>query len=81
MVIYGYEQIYKILEAESSHRLPELILELAQGLVNLPDKFWAKNQLINSVEPWLRLRNPISQRNRVSGESELWDTVNSDVPF
>ena len=73
MVISGYEQIYKILEAESSHRLPELILELAQGLVNLPNKSWAKNQLINSVESWLKLRNP---RNPVS---ELWDRVNSVV--
>ncbi|SKB15091.1 conserved hypothetical protein [Planktothrix sp. PCC 11201] len=79
MVISGYEQIYKILETESSHRLPELILELAQGLVNLPNKSWAKNQLINSVESWLRLRNPVSLRNRVSGESELWDRVNSVV--
>ncbi|WP_367997176.1 SUMF1/EgtB/PvdO family nonheme iron enzyme [Planktothrix pseudagardhii] len=73
MVISGYEQIYKILETESSHRLPELILELAQGLVNLPNKSWAKTQLINSVESWLRLRNPVSE------ESELWDTVNSVV--
>jgi len=73
MVISGYEQIYKILETESSHRLPELILELAQGLVNLPNKSWAKTQLINSVESWLKLRNP---RNPVS---ELWDTVNSVV--
>ncbi len=79
MVISGYEQIYKILETESSHRLPELMLELAQGLVNLPNQSWAKNQLINSVESWLKLRNPrnpVSQRNRVS---ELWDTVNSVV--
>ncbi|BBD55393.1 hypothetical protein NIES204_27000 [Planktothrix agardhii NIES-204] len=73
MVISGYEQIYKILETESSHRLPELILELAQGLVNLPNKSWAKNQLINSVESWLSLRNPVSE------VSELWDTVNSVV--
>ncbi|MGL6136372.1 MAG: tetratricopeptide repeat protein, partial [Planktothrix sp.] len=73
MVISGYEQIYKILETESSHRLPELILELAQGLVNLPNKSWAKTQLINSVESWLKLRN------RVSEVSELWDTVNSVV--
>lgn len=73
MVISGYEQIYKILETESSHRLPELILELAQGLVNLPNKSWAKNQLINSVESWLNLRNPVSE------VSELWDRVNSVV--
>ena len=73
MVISGYEQIYKILETESSHRLPELILELAQGLVNLPNKSWAKNQLINSVGSWLNLRNPVSE------VSELWDRVNSVV--
>ncbi|MFM6401034.1 MAG: hypothetical protein ACKPFF_30535, partial [Planktothrix sp.] len=70
---------------ERSHWVPELMLKLAQGLVNLPNQSWAKTQLLNSVEYWLKIRNPVSQknrvsqRNRVSEESELWDAVNSVV--
>ncbi|MFM6196545.1 MAG: SUMF1/EgtB/PvdO family nonheme iron enzyme, partial [Planktothrix sp.] len=67
---------------ERSHWVPELMLKLAQGLVNLPNQSWAKTQLLNSVEYWLRIRNPrnpVSLRNRVSEESQLWDAVNSVV--
>ncbi|CAD5928663.1 Formylglycine-generating enzyme [Planktothrix tepida] len=79
VVISGYEQIYQALAVERSHWVPELILKLAQGLVNFPNQSWAKTQLLNSVEYWLKLRNSVSQRNRVSEESELWDAVNSVV--
>ncbi|MFM6355400.1 MAG: SUMF1/EgtB/PvdO family nonheme iron enzyme, partial [Planktothrix sp.] len=82
VVISGYEKIYEALAVERSHWVPELMLKLAQGLVNLPNQSWAKTQLLNSVEYWLRIRNPrnpVSQRNRVSEESQLWDAVNSVV--
>ena len=82
VVISGYEKIYQALAVERSHWVPELMLKLAQGLVNLPNQSWAKTQLLNSVEYWLRIRNPrnpVSLRNRVSEESQLWDAVNSVV--
>ncbi len=79
VVISGYEKIYQALAVERSHWVPELMLKLAEGLVNLPNQSWAKTQLLNSVEYWLKIRNRVSQRNRVFEESELWDAVNSVV--
>lgn len=54
-VVSYYQNLYQLLDQRSL--MPELSLDLAQSLMNLPDLAWAKQQIINSVKCWLKLRN------------------------
>ena len=55
-VVSYYQNLYQLLDQRSS-LMPELALDLAQSLMNLPDLAWAKQQIIDSVKCWLKLRN------------------------
>ncbi|HIK44769.1 MAG TPA: WD40 repeat domain-containing protein [Leptolyngbyaceae cyanobacterium M65_K2018_010] len=52
----GYEQIYQALEAERRYWVPELALQFAQSLSQLPDPSLARQQLTLSLQAWLQLR-------------------------
>jgi WD40 repeat protein len=52
--ISGYRNIFNALEMERPLWVPELALKLAQSLVDLPDKSWAKEQVDYSIEAWLK---------------------------
>ncbi|MDJ0728109.1 MAG: tetratricopeptide repeat protein [Prochloraceae cyanobacterium] len=56
-VISYYQKMYRSLEGERSSLIPELILDLAQSLTNFPDRSWAEEQIIYSVESWLKLHD------------------------
>ncbi|MGF1488818.1 MAG: tetratricopeptide repeat protein [Prochloraceae cyanobacterium] len=56
-VILYYQKIYRALEGERSSLIPELILDLAQSLTQFPNQSWAEEQIIYSVESWLKLHN------------------------
>lgn len=55
-VVLYYQNIYQALESQRSSLVPELNLELAQSLANLPNKNWAKGRIIDSMKAWLKLR-------------------------
>ncbi|RCJ28477.1 hypothetical protein A6770_23735 [Nostoc minutum NIES-26] len=52
----GYKQVYQALENERRYWIPELALQLAQSLSNLPDRAWADEQIEYSIYTWLELR-------------------------
>lgn len=56
-VISYYQKMYRALERERSSLIPELILDLAQSLTKFPDCSWAEEQIIYSVESWLKLHD------------------------
>jgi len=51
-----YEMLYNIIGESESAWIPELKLNLAEGLLDLPDKRWAAAQIFESVKAWLKLR-------------------------
>ncbi|XWK88065.1 MAG: tetratricopeptide repeat protein [Phormidium sp.] len=55
-VVLYYQNVYQALEIQRSSLVPELNLELAQSLANLPNKTWAKARIIDSMKAWLKLR-------------------------
>ncbi|MFB2877694.1 tetratricopeptide repeat protein [Floridanema aerugineum] len=55
-VVLYYQNVYQALESQRSSLVPELNLELAQSLANLPNKTWAKGRIIDSMKAWLKLR-------------------------
>jgi WD40 repeat protein len=55
-VVLYYQNVYQALESQRSSLVPELNLELAQTLANLPNKTWAKGRIIDSMKAWLKLR-------------------------
>ncbi|HEY9751337.1 MAG TPA: WD40 repeat domain-containing protein [Coleofasciculaceae cyanobacterium] len=66
-IVAGYQQVYQALEAERRYWVPELALQLAQSLSQLPDKTWAQEQVEFSLTTWLQLR----QVSLSPGESPL----------
>lgn len=66
-IVAGYQQVYQALEAERRYWVPELALQLAQSLSQLPDKTWAQEQVEFSLATWLQLR----QVSLSPGESPL----------
>ena len=55
-VILYYQKVYQALENQRSGWIPELVLDLAQSLANLPNKSWAITQIENSLKSWLKSR-------------------------
>jgi len=51
-----YETLCESIGKEESGWIPELKLDLALSLVYLPDKSWAKKQVMDSMRYWLKLR-------------------------
>lgn len=52
----GYKQVYQALQDERRFWVPELALQLAQSLSNLPDPSWSQEQVDYSISTWLQLR-------------------------
>jgi len=48
-IVDGYKNVFKALENEQPHWIPELTLDLAFGLARLKDKKFAKQQMIYSI--------------------------------
>jgi len=55
-VISGYQEIFNAIKIEQPYRVSKLYLELAQGLANLNNKSWAKEQILNSIQFFLEMR-------------------------
>jgi len=55
-IVSNYQEVYHSLENDLSAWIPELFLDLANSLIYLPDKSWAREQLNSSVRYWLSLR-------------------------
>lgn len=55
-IVSGYRQVYHSLEKERQYWVPELALQLAHSLTNLPDKSSAREQINYSLRSWLNLR-------------------------
>ncbi|OQW90843.1 MAG: hypothetical protein BWK78_06070 [Thiotrichaceae bacterium IS1] len=57
-VMKGYLAFFQQMErTERCYQVPELFLDLAQGLVNLPDQSMANEQIRESITAFLRIRN------------------------
>jgi WD40 repeat protein len=54
-IIGYYQNIYQALGRERSSWEPELAIDLARSLTHLPDKIWAKQEIIHSIKAWLNL--------------------------
>ena len=52
-----YEMLYNVIAESESAWIPELKLDLAEGLLDLPDRRWATAQIFESVKAWLKLRD------------------------
>jgi hypothetical protein len=57
----GYKEVYQALEKERRYWIPELALQLAQSLSNLPDRSWSQEQVEYSIYTWLDLRQASPQ--------------------
>ncbi len=55
-IVNGYRDAFNVLKIERSYWIPDLMLELAQGLATLEDKSWARELVEESGREWLRLR-------------------------
>ncbi len=55
-IVLGYQKVYQVLENERPAWIPELSLELADSIKYLPDRTWARQQVDNSIESWLKIR-------------------------
>ena len=51
-----YRDLFKMLEVDRSHWIPDLMLQLAEGLTGLNDNSWARELVNDSMRYWLQLR-------------------------
>ncbi len=56
VLVTFYQNLYEQIEKDESGWIPELALDLAEGLIGLPQKHWAKGRVIYSIQSWLKLR-------------------------
>lgn len=56
MVTSSYQEIYANWQSELSNFVPDLLLDLAEGLTPLLDQSLARKQVNDSIEAWLELR-------------------------
>ncbi len=61
LVLSYYRNLYEYLAQTESCWIPELILDLAQGLMKLPDPSWAKAQIVFSAQEWLKLHQIVKR--------------------
>ncbi|MCP4345389.1 MAG: SUMF1/EgtB/PvdO family nonheme iron enzyme [Desulfobacterales bacterium] len=57
LVVSYYRNIYEYLSQYESCWIPEISLDLAKSLTALPDKKWARDQVVYSVQKWLELHS------------------------
>ncbi len=68
-----YEMLYNVIAESESAWIPELKLDLAEGLLDLPDRRWAAAQIFESVKAWLKLRD----LSVPSGNKEILDALDA----
>jgi hypothetical protein len=51
----NYEAIYEMLGTDMSHWMPELYLDLARAMAELPNKTWAMQQVDKAIQYWIEL--------------------------
>ena len=73
-IISNYQGVYQSLDNDRSAWIPELFLDLANSLINLPDKSWAREQLNSSVRYWLSLRGATTYSNDLLDLIEATDS-------
>ena len=56
-VVWYFQKIYQTLESTRATLMPELALDLALSLAELPNKSWSNNQIVYSIKSWFNLRN------------------------
>ncbi len=56
-IVSGYKDLFKAIEIEQPHRIPDLALKLAKGLANLSDKSFANEMFDYSLKAKLNLNN------------------------
>jgi hypothetical protein len=54
-IVSSYREVYQALIDERRYWAPELFLQLAQSLMYLPEKTWAREQIDHSLRSWLSL--------------------------
>ncbi|MEB3182166.1 MAG: SUMF1/EgtB/PvdO family nonheme iron enzyme [Nostocaceae cyanobacterium] len=55
ILVAAYEKMYQTLAQQEASWTPELLLDLAESLMHLPQQVWAENQIDASVLSWLQL--------------------------
>ena len=68
LVVSYYRNLYEYLAQTESCWIPELVLDLAQGL---PDPSWSKAQIVFSVQEWLELHQTPHPGPLPEGEREI----------
>ncbi|TAE56095.1 MAG: hypothetical protein EAZ87_19025 [Nostocales cyanobacterium] len=58
-VVSGYKDLFKAIEIEQPHRIPDLALKLAKGLAKLPDKSFANEMINYSIHTKINLNNKL----------------------
>lgn len=56
IMVEFYQTLCNALGEEESTWMPELKLDIALSLTELPDKSWAKQQIVDSIRSWMALR-------------------------
>ena len=51
-----YQALCQALSEEESTWMPEIRLDIALSLTELPDKSWAQKQIVDSIRDWMALR-------------------------
>ncbi|WP_413173039.1 WD40 repeat domain-containing protein [Anabaena azotica] len=52
----SYKQVYQALKNERIAKIPELALQLAQGLSDFSNSHWSREQVDYSIDTWLQMR-------------------------
>ncbi|ADI64112.1 WD40 repeat domain-containing protein [Trichormus azollae] len=52
----SYKQVYQALRNEQIAKIPELALQLAQGLSHFSSSHWSREQVDYSIDTWLEIR-------------------------
>lgn len=70
-VVLYYQNVYQALEYTRSSLVPDLALDLAESLAHLPNKSWAKQQIVTSIKFWLRRRGVAHDEKEQEIDNEL----------
>ncbi len=74
-VLHCYRGMYQYLAQSESCWIPELVLDLAQGLMKLPDPAYAREQIVFSIRNWLEVRQiPFTEAEQIDS---LLDSMES----
>ncbi|NJL43622.1 MAG: tetratricopeptide repeat protein, partial [Pseudanabaena sp. SU_2_4] len=77
-IVMRYQLLYKLLAEREPFSYPDLFLDLALSLSDLPEQAWSKSQIANSITSWLELRG-ISHMHGVSEFANLLDAITANA--